>query len=148
MQIKEFASRLAQQHETRDPFKIAAALGFIIIETPLQGIRGYYQCVKRFTIIYIDNSLSVQERHWVCAHEIGHALLHNGLNRIFMDTHTHMVTSRYEIEADHFAVDFLYSDDDLQDLLGCSISTVACCMNVSPELAAYRMGSFARHSFI
>lgn len=58
-----------------------------------------------------------------------------------MDTRTHMVTSRYEKEANQFAVDLLYSDDDLQDLSEYSIATVAQALGIDYELAEYRMNS-------
>lgn len=58
-----------------------------------------------------------------------------------MDTRTHMISSRYEKEADRFAIDLLYSDDDLRDLAEQSIDVVANCLNVSCDLAAYRMKS-------
>ena len=143
MTQKALAEKLARVYGTRDPFRIAEALDFIIIETPLEGIRGFYQAVHRCRIIYLDNRLSDGDRRWVCAHELGHALQHQGCNRIFMDTRTHMVTSRYEKEADRFAVDLLFSDDDLRDMIELSIDTVAQFLGVSYELAAYRMASVA-----
>lgn len=143
MTQKALAEKLARTYGTRDPFRIAEALGFIIIETPLEDIRGFYQAIHRCRIIYLDNRLSDGDRRWVCAHELGHALQHQGCNRIFMDTRTHMVTSRYEKEADRFAVDLLFSDDDLREMIELSIDTVARCLGVSYELAAYRMASVA-----
>lgn len=141
MRIKPIASRLARCHGTRDPFRIAAALGFIVIDTPLKGIRGFHHYTQRCHIIYLDDGLDEQERRWVCAHEIAHALLHKGLNHLFMDAHTHMVTNRYEVEADRFAVQLLYGDDFLQDFLEVSTTQVAECLGISYELAQYRMAS-------
>ena len=40
-----------------------------------------------------------------------------------------------------FAVDLLYSDDDLQDLSEYSIATVAQALGIDYELAEYRMNS-------
>ena len=45
MLISTLANKLAKQHGTRDPFRIASDLGYIITETPLTGIRGYYQYI-------------------------------------------------------------------------------------------------------
>lgn len=141
METKALASRLARCHGTRDPVRIAKELGYILIDTPLEGVRGYYQYAHRCHIIYVDNGLPGRERRWVYAHELGHSLLHKGLNRIFMDTYTNMVTSRFERDADRFAADLLFDDYDLQDLLACPISTVAGCLGISYELAEYRMNS-------
>ena len=54
-----------------------------------------------------------------------------------------MVTSRYEKEADQFAIDLLYSDEDLRDLAEYSVATVAQILGVKYELAEYRMNSLA-----
>lgn len=52
-----------------------------------------------------------------------------------------MVTNRYERDADRFAADLLYSDDFLQDFLGCSYLTVAQSLGLSNEVAECRMGT-------
>ncbi len=139
METKKLADSLARKYNTRDPFKITNDLGYIVLDTRLEGIRGYYQHVKRCNLIYLSDSLSEQERGFVCAHELGHSILHKDMNRIFMDTRTNMVTSRYEIEADHFAVDLIYSDDDLCEYTDCTFDTVARSLGISYSLAEYRM---------
>lgn len=141
METKCLANSLVQKYGTRDPFKIADVLGYTIIYTPLVGVRGFYQYIKRCHIIYMDNSLEDNVAGFVCAHELGHSFLHQGYNRIFMDTRTFMVTSRYETEADHFAADLIYDDYDLQDYLGFPLPTAAACLGLSEPLAAYRLGS-------
>lgn len=141
METKCLANSLVQKYGTRDPFKIADALGYTIIYTPLVGVRGFYQYIKRCHIIYVDNSLEDNVAGFVCAHELGHSFLHQGYNRIFMDTRTFMVTSRYETEADHFAADLIYDDYDLQDYLAFPLPTAAACLGLSEPLAAYRLGS-------
>ncbi len=140
------ANRLAKRHETRDPIQISKELGYIIVDTQLCDIRGFYQRIQRNSIIYLDSKLSNMDRQWVCAHELGHSLLHKGYNRVFMDTRTHMVTSRYEKEADRFAIELLYSDDYLMEFAGCSCDTIANCLGVTYELAQYRMGTIKRSS--
>lgn len=141
MDTKRLANSLARKYGTRDPFKIADALGYTIIYTPLVGVRGFYQYLKRCHIIYLDTSLDDNDARFVCAHELGHSLIHRGCNRIFMDTRTFVVTSRYEIEADRFAADLLYDDYDLQMFLEWPLSTAAACLGMSPQLAAYRLSS-------
>lgn len=139
MRTKKLADKLARRYGTRDPFRIAEALGYIIIDTPLKGIRGYYQYLHRCNIIYLDNGLNENARRWVCAHELGHSFMHKGLNRIFLDTKTYAVTSKFETEANHFAVNLLYSDEQLRPYLERTISTVANCFGLSYDLVEYRM---------
>lgn len=141
MNSKRIAASLVRKFRTRDPFQLADALGYVVIRTPMKGIRGFYQYVKRCYVIYIDSTLGYQDARFVCAHEIGHALMHQGLNRIYMDSYTYFPTSKYEIEANHFAVDFLFEDDDLRVFLEYPIQLAADYMGVSIELAEYRMRS-------
>jgi len=141
MDIKRLASALCKHYKTHDPFKIVDALGYQTVFVPLVDVRGFYQHVKRCHIIYIDDVLEERQARFVCAHELGHTLIHKGMNRIFMDTRTHMATSRYEKEADRFAVDLLFDDRDLHEYLGFSTIDVANHLGISFELAKYRMGS-------
>lgn len=141
MDQKRIAESLVRKCGTRDPFRIAKELGMLVIRTPLKGIRGFYQYAKRCVIIYVDSELDEWTSRFVCAHEIGHALLHRGFNRIFMDTHTYFAVNRQEIAADRFAVDLLYDDDDIRDFLEHPIQLAADSMGVSIELATYRLQS-------
>lgn len=141
MEPKRIAESLVRKHNSRDPFRIADALGYVVLRIPLQGIRGFCQWMKRRLVIYIDSNLPDWEARYVCAHEIGHALMHRGYNRVYMDTNTYFPTNRYEIEANRFAVYLLYDDDDLRDFLEHPIQLAADCMGVSTELAEYRLKS-------
>lgn len=128
-----------RKYKTRDPFRIIEELGYIIIRTPLQGIRGFWHHTQRQHIIFIDDRLPEPEARFVCAHELGHILMHRGYNRIYLDANTYFQTNRHEIEANHFAVDLLYTDDDLRFFLDYPIQLAADYMGVSIELAEYRL---------
>ncbi len=139
MDIKRLAEKLVERFGTRDPFKIAEELGYTIIYTPLVGVRGFYQYLKRCHIIYLDSELDEATARFVCGHELGHSLMHRGLNRIFMGARTLFVTGRYENEANQFSVDLIFSDEELQPFLSRNYECAAAYMGVSNELAAYRM---------
>jgi len=145
MNQKCAADSLVRKYGTRDPFRIADALGISVVRVPLSGIRGFFHKMKRCKLIFLDDNLNDPDARFVCAHELGHALLHRGYNRIFMDSHTYFAVNRYEIEADQFAVDLLYDDDALHDLLEYPIQIAADSMGVSIELAEYRMLSVRQH---
>ena len=139
MQQKRIAESLVRKCKTRDPFRIAQELGYVVMRVPLKGIRGFYQRLKKRHVIYIDCDLPEQEARFVCAHEIGHAQLHRGHNRIFTDTNTYFAVDRQEVEANRFAVDLLYDDDDLRFFLDYPIQLAADFMGVSIDLATYRL---------
>ncbi len=75
----------------------------------------------------------------MCAHEIGHVLLRRGCNRIFMDTHAYFKVNTYEIEADRFALNLLWSDDDVARFFCLPAEAFADAAGVSTEIAQYRM---------
>ena len=107
MDIKKIVNSLVKKHKTRNPFEIIKGLNVILVPVPLEGVRGFYQYFQRNNIIYIDDSLPEHEQILVCAHELGHMLLHKKANALFMDTYTGFNTTKYEKEADLFAMELL-----------------------------------------
>lgn len=136
---KRIADKVAKRFQTRNPFEIAESLGFDIVYVPLAGIRGFYQQLKRNKFIYIRNDLCERDALLVCAHELGHWFQHRTLNRVFMDTQTHFVTSKYEAEANKFAACLLYTDDFLEDLIQCSTDHVIAVTGLPHPIAKWRM---------
>lgn len=92
MDIKKRANQIAHRFQSRNPFEIVRGLNVILVDAPLSGVRGFYQYFQRNHIIYLDETLSEQERTLVLAHELGHLFLHKKANAIFMDTRTHLKT--------------------------------------------------------
>lgn len=114
MNVKRLADSLVRKYNTRNPFEIISNLNAIVVFYPLHGLKGFYQYFQRNNIIYIDETLDDAEKSFVCAHELGHMLLHKKANAIFMDSRTQLNTTKYEIEADRFAVDLLIPDSEIE----------------------------------
>ena len=143
MEPKRATESLVRKFGCRDPFRIARELGYIVIPTSLEGIRGFWHHTQRQHLIFIDEKLSDRDARFVCAPELGHILLHRGTNRIFLDANTYFQTNRQEIEANRFAVDLLFDDEELAFFLDYPLQLAADYMGVSMELAEYRMRSAA-----
>lgn len=111
MDIGEIVRKIVKRYSSRDPYEIAKSMNVILVFCPLIDVRGFYQHFQRNNIIYIDETLPRNEQLFVCAHELGHMLLHKKTNFIYMDAKTHLNTNRYEIEANKFAIELLISDD-------------------------------------
>lgn len=139
MDGKALAARLSKKYETRDPFRLADELGFIVVSAPLVDMRGFQQRIKRQNIIYINSDLDAQQQDLVCGHEMSHHFMHRGLNRIFMNLNTQFVTQKFENEANLFSLELIYPDEDLQPFLSRSITDAAAYMGVSVQLATWRM---------
>lgn len=115
MDIKKIVDKLVRKHKTRNPFEMIKGMNVILVFYPLHGVRGFYQYFQRNNIIYIDETLPDQDKAFVLAHEIGHMMLHRKSNAIFMDTRTQFKTSKYELEADRFAVELLIPDEIIEE---------------------------------
>ena len=111
MDIRNLVQSLVKKYNTRNPFEILRQKKVILVYAPLNGVRGFYQYFQRNHIIYIDENLSDSEKRFVCAHELGHMLLHKKANALFMDTHTFFNTEKYEVEANTFAAELLIPDE-------------------------------------
>lgn len=139
MKQSSIADKLAKRFFTRDPFVLADAMDRIVLERPLFDIRGYYQRIKKCHIIYISDRLRGFEKQFVCAHELGHSILHSDINAIFFDSCTHFVKEKYETEADRFALDLIMPDDRFAEYMEMSSYDVADALCVSEDLIRYRM---------
>lgn len=113
MDVKTRANQIARKYKSRNPFEIVRGLNIILVRCPLYDVRGFYQYFQRNNIIYLDENLSDQEQRFVLAHELGHMFLHKKANAIFMDSKTQLNTTKYETEADLFAIELLLPDDEL-----------------------------------
>lgn len=111
--IKSKVKRLIRLYKTNNPFEMVKGMNVILVYYPLDGVRGFYQYFQRNNIIYLDEKLPPHEQAFVLAHEMGHMFLHKKSNAIFMDTRTQFNTSKYEIEANRFAMELLLPDNIL-----------------------------------
>lgn len=105
--IHKLIKKITQKFNTANPFTICQKLGIIIVIEPLVDTRGVYYYFKRNKIICIDSNLSEQDKLLVCAHELGHALLHTKVNSLFLNSKTYLNTTWYEVEANQFATQLL-----------------------------------------
>lgn len=139
MDIKARANRLVRFYKSRNPFEMIKGMNVILVYYPLEGVRGFYQYFKRNNIIYLDERLSDHERKFVLAHELGHMILHKKANAIFMDTRTQFNTSRYEQEADLFAMYLLISDDILAEYRNCTLEQMSRVLGYHQKLVELRL---------
>lgn len=104
--IKEI-NRLVEKHGTNDPFEIAQNENIIIIFEPLGLIKGYYNSYVRQKFIHINSDLDEIERHFTCAHELGHAILHPSSNTPFLRSYTYFSVDKIESQANKFATELI-----------------------------------------
>ena len=134
MDIKKIVNSLVKKHKTRNPFEIIKGLNVILVPVPLEGVRGFYQYFQRNNIIYIDDSLPEHEQILVCAHELGHMLLHKKANALFMDN-----TTKYEKEADLFAMELLVPDEIFLEYQEYTTGQIARALGYDEELIKLKL---------
>jgi Zn-dependent peptidase ImmA (M78 family) len=98
-----------------------------------------YQHAFRKKIIHINSNLQPHMQRQVCAHELGHALIHKKVNTVFWDTHTFLCTSKLEMEANMFAAELLIADSELSQCEGFSSSQMASAFGVQEQLVKYKI---------
>ncbi|MED2792084.1 ImmA/IrrE family metallo-endopeptidase [Bacillus wiedmannii] len=111
MEIKEYALKIAEKHATTNPFEIARRKNIIVLFEDLGNTLGFYNTYKRFKFIHINNQIDETTQRFVCAHELGHAVLHPKSNTPFLRNQTFFSVDRLEIEANTFAVELLLTDE-------------------------------------
>ena len=111
MTIKQLAQHLINKHGTSDPLRLADALGINVLYCPLGATLGYYLHDRRNKIIVINDQTDYEMRPYICAHELGHSLLHNTSNLPFLSRNTLFSIDKIERQADTFAVELLLPDD-------------------------------------
>ncbi|MCY7692593.1 ImmA/IrrE family metallo-endopeptidase [Bacillus altitudinis] len=107
--ITEIVSKLQSKFKSSDPFFIANKLNIITIHEDLGNTLGYYSKHFRTKFIHINEKASEKCGYFVCAHELGHALLHSESNTPFLKRNTFFSTEKIELEANFFAMHLLFS---------------------------------------
>jgi len=115
LDIKKRTRNLYSKHRTNCPFKLAEKMNITILMLPLpQEVKGYCQRLLKQKYIVIDQSLSENERRFICAHELGHMILHKGFNHYFITRSTHFMIGKFERQANEFAVKLLSCGEQME----------------------------------
>lgn len=127
---------LLKKHRSNCPFQIAENRGIKIIYTDLgESTWGLYFSKFRQRYIVIHNKLCEDWQRLICAHELGHDVLHAGINRFYVDNHTFYTSAKHERQANIFAVNLLTANEKISD--GESITHFLSRNNVPPEMLLY-----------
>lgn len=139
MRAKDKAVHLVKKHETNCPFSIAKNKGIIVMYQDLGSAWGHYFMYKRVPIININSNLDPHTQRIVCAHELGHAVLHRDINTSFMRNHTLLSVDKIEVEANTFAAHLLIPDIEFTECYEqITFNDIASIHNVPIELVELR----------
>lgn len=135
--------RLIDKYDESDPFQLCQSLGILVLfEKFSNNLKGYFFLQSRIKIIVINANLPKELQKVICAHELGHAILHKELaakgtlnDLVLFDN-----TSKPEFEANLFAAELLISDEAVTELLNDDLSffSVARILSVPAELLDFK----------
>lgn len=120
--IKEIVRQLIKKYKSNDPFQIAKEKNIIVLFAELGTTLGFYSSYKRIQFIHINNQLGETIQRFVCAHELGHAVLHPRSNTPFLRANTLFSVEKLELEANTFAVELLLPDDVIDQYQGTGLT--------------------------
>ena len=114
MDIINLVRDIKRKYNSVNPFVISEKMGIEIKYVPfLENPKGQFQEIRGQAFIFLNEDLKEsEERFYICAHELGHAIFHQGLSSYYVSTRSSR--SKSESEANCFAANLivsLYEDD-------------------------------------
>lgn len=114
--------KLIRRFRTRDPFTIADMLGItVLMRNDFKRQKGAFVVVGNNSFIFINNNLSQYMQRLICAHELGHALLHRRRGAVpggMLEFEIFDMTDQTEYDANVFASNLLIDEEEVIDLAG------------------------------
>ncbi len=146
---KTAARDLVYSQQSRDPFELAMALGVKTEFRDLGTLKGMFIVINDTPFIIINQDLDEVTAKIVCAHELGHYVLHrssitkSGIQEFSLFN----MESKMEKEANTFAAEILLSEEEiLQNAKDCEdLFSLASLLNTHPSLLSIKLGSI--HQF-
>ncbi|MDO4711306.1 MAG: ImmA/IrrE family metallo-endopeptidase [Peptostreptococcaceae bacterium] len=143
--IARAVAELIDRYEDRDPFALCAHLDIEILWHPMcEEIKGYFFLHQGVRIIVLNSELDDFMKKMVCAHELGHAILHEHIvdrENFTIDFAVYDVSAKPELQANLFAGELLVDDNDVLELLEVydNYFDIAGELGVSPELLDFKI---------
>ena len=116
--IYDLVNSLISKHQTRDPFELCDFLGVTYVFKDLGSLQGLFSILAGKPVILSSNSLDEYRQRQVCAHELGHALLHADIakERCLQEFEIFNMCDRVEYEANVFSAFLLIDFDEADEL--------------------------------
>ena len=140
--IIEKAEEVLEEFGGRNIFETAENSGANVWRRPLGGLQGFYICENGCRYIVVNDGLDKVTAAVVCAHELGHDMLHRELSAGGIRENTLFLSSdKTEREANLFAACVLISDETVLDELSycSSIDALAASLGFPSEIVMYKL---------
>ena len=144
------ADALVRSTGTRDPERIAEALGIIVKDVNFTKQKGLYKVILRNRFIFIKSDLSEVMRRIVLLHEIGHDQLHRHLADVFQEFQIFdMRGNVMEYEANLFAAQIALPDEEILEYIrsGYDAAQIAMATASDINLVALKVSALSRRGY-
>lgn len=137
--IREKASQVIAAASCRDPFEAARLAGVKVTFKDLGSLKGAYFPAFETPVIAVNQSLDDNMKKIICAHELGHHLLHGRTARSCRELRFDSTAGILEREANIFAAAFLIDYDRALSFLkdGYTIDQTAAILETSAQLLKF-----------
>ena len=121
--ICEAVEKLKRQYGESDPFKLCGLMGISVLYKDMgkdeNSCKGFFLPQSRVCCIVINDNFSPEFQRVICAHELGHAVLHKNIAGVkdFHDFYMFNQNSQRENDANIFAAELLLKDEDVYTAL-------------------------------
>ena len=143
--------RLIRRFETRDPFEIAEEMGItVLIRSDFNRQKGAFAVIGNISFIFINGKLSEYMQRLVCAHELGHALLHRKLGTApggMMEFEIFDIKDETEYDANVFAANLLIDDQEVLEMAreGYDVVYIAKEMNLNVNILLVKLNEMRKN---
>lgn len=146
--IRGLAEKLKREAGTANPFKLCRFVGAELEYKDIGRLKGMYTCIQGTRFVVINENLGERERRIVCAHELGHDLLHRELaeSRHLQEFMLYDMSSRPEYEANVFACHVLLPDEEVLSAAagGCDAAQLAEALDTDVNLVLIKIHELNR----
>ena len=149
-EIYEKAAQIVKKCGTRDALKIAQELGIYVTFVPeFDRLLGMYTCRYRERHILLNTKMEDMVMQMVCAHEIGHDILHRELAKeknILPEFVLFDMRTKYEYEANAFAAHIRIDDEKLTEYMkqGYDVVQLSAAMHTNINLMLIKLNEMNR----
>lgn len=143
-EVRRRAAQVLREYGTRDPFTLAREMHIELLVRELGTLKGFYKDVYGTPFIFLSRHLSRGEATLVCAHELGHHLLHRQFAAFgFEEVSVFSPASRREYEANLFAAELLLDAKEVFDAAraGCTAAQIAAELGADVRLVELKLAA-------
>lgn len=147
------AGKMVRRFKTNDPFEIARALGItVLVRSDFKRQKGAFSVVANNSFIFINGNLSDYMQRLVCAHELGHALLHRKLGTVsagLMEFEIFDIQNDTEYEANVFAACLLIDEGEMLEMAheGRDVVYIAKQLNLNVNIVLVKINEMIKRGY-